>query len=267
MRKILVVDGGMKQGLLRLQSNDYFDKNLKKVAAGKEVLLDRLVLHEHAGMDSRRVKQLLKDSGPHCGVIINGAGLIHPTDDRYPLSSDITSGRLNKTVLNIIEHVLKEGIPLLGICYGHQMIGRLVGEEIKELPRYEFGFVEVELTDKGGEHPMFKGLPKQLTVAEYHGFGIVSTRHTEALAYNDLCIQAISLPGTKAVGVQFHMDFYEDVDGNGTGALEYYHKTDATFLKRVTGDGESKVRPKDSRTYAMNNEPLLRFLDSCDHRD
>ena len=52
------------------------------------------------------------------------------------------------------------GLPLLGICYGHQLIAHALGGEVGDNPRgREMGTVCIELADAAREDPLFAGLP------------------------------------------------------------------------------------------------------------
>ena len=50
--------------------------------------------------------------------------------------------------------VLSLGVPVLGICYGMQVIARLMGGCVDKAPVPEFGRTFISL----GKHPLFKGL-------------------------------------------------------------------------------------------------------------
>ena len=53
------------------------------------------------------------------------------------------------------------GVPLLGICYGMQLMGKLLGGRVAGGEGREFGRAELQVT---GETPLFKGLPARQQV-------------------------------------------------------------------------------------------------------
>jgi len=66
---------------------------------------------------------------------------------------------LDKEILNL-------GIPILGICYGHQLIAKLMGGQVERSEKAEYGRVSINI------HPnsrLFDGLPKTLKVWMSHG--------------------------------------------------------------------------------------------------
>ena len=52
-------------------------------------------------------------------------------------------------------------VPILGLCYGHQLLARLLGGEVCRGRRREYGAVEIRV---GGDSPLFRGLPETQTV-------------------------------------------------------------------------------------------------------
>jgi GMP synthase (glutamine-hydrolysing) len=98
------------------------------------------------------------------------------------------------------------GVPVLGVCFGHQMIGRAFGGRVERNPNgWEAGTWEVELTDEGRRDPLFRGVGPRLRVNQSHrdqvtalGPGTVRLAHNE----HSPC-QAIAV-GEHVRGVQFH---------------------------------------------------------------
>ncbi|HEX9239263.1 MAG TPA: hypothetical protein VF910_01235, partial [Candidatus Bathyarchaeia archaeon] len=55
--------------------------------------------------------------------------------------------------------------PILGICFGHQLIGTAQGSEVVDLGHTVREFKEVKLV---GSDPLFEGLPSSIRVSESH---------------------------------------------------------------------------------------------------
>ncbi len=58
------------------------------------------------------------------------------------------------------------GIPILGICYGLQLMGHLLGGKVEKSSHREYGLGQLTLKKKG---KLFGGLPKSLRVWNSHG--------------------------------------------------------------------------------------------------
>src|SRR5512133_1659336 len=59
------------------------------------------------------------------------------------------------------------GCPLLGICYGLQVVARDLGGEVQSAPSREFGYARLKVTDP--ESVLFRGLPTEMDVWMSHG--------------------------------------------------------------------------------------------------
>ena len=62
-----------------------------------------------------------------------------------------------------------EGLPLLGICYGHQLIAHALGGEVGWHPEgREMGTVEIERLAPSNDDPLFGGLPGRFAAQATH---------------------------------------------------------------------------------------------------
>jgi GMP synthase (glutamine-hydrolysing) len=97
------------------------------------------------------------------------------------------------------------GVALLGICFGHQLIGRAFGGAVVRNPDgWEVGTTFVDLTDEGRADPLFADLPASLRVNLTHEDHVEPSPGLRVLATNAHSpVQAIAV-GDHVRGVQFH---------------------------------------------------------------
>ena len=95
------------------------------------------------------------------------------------------------------------GIPVLGICYGLQLMAQQLGGEVAPSSKREYGPASVQITSEDG---LFRGLERQQPVWMSHGdrivrppAGFVTTAQTETSAFAGLADPTRSL-----YGIQFH---------------------------------------------------------------
>ncbi|MBI5227318.1 gamma-glutamyl-gamma-aminobutyrate hydrolase family protein [Candidatus Micrarchaeota archaeon] len=257
MGKILVVDCSVSERQGKLRPTIYPELTVLHLARLHRVDFDRFILVDHPNLRNCALGRVV-DKRKYHKVVISGSGPIDPANDEQKIGQDVTSGELNSTVLRIIELCVERGIPLLGICYGHQMICRSAGARVEDLETYEFGFVPVQLTQNSQEHPLFAGIDSPFLAAEHHNMGVRKPSGSlDVLAQNDRCVQAVQIRGTEVTGVQFHPDF-----NSGHGVLEdtvaYYYRREAASLR--LSEAPLVEPPDKDEAYMMNNVPLLRFM-------
>lgn len=86
------------------------------------------------------------------------------------------------------------GIPVLGVCFGHQLLGEALGGRVERNPRGgEYGTISVNLTDEGRRDPLFEGLGDTLEV---------QATHEDALVRPPTAYGAVRLAGNANTAVQ-----------------------------------------------------------------
>lgn len=99
--------------------------------------------------------------------------------------------------------VWEQGIPILGVCYGHQLMADALGGEVLPSPKgREMGSISVE---QHGQDPIFRGLGTQFDVWQTHIDEVVRAPDmAEIIASNKHCaVQAMSI-GPHCRTVQWH---------------------------------------------------------------
>jgi len=103
----------------------------------------------------------------------------------------------------VSREVFELGVPVLGICYGMQLITYLFGGEVVRAERHEYGRAELEVLDNSD---LFAGLPSKFTVWMSHGDRVLRIPPTfEPIAKTENApYAAIRNSEKKVYGVQFH---------------------------------------------------------------
>jgi GMP synthase (glutamine-hydrolysing) len=93
--------------------------------------------------------------------------------------------------------------PVLGVCFGHQLIADVLGGEIADMGEYELGYREVE---RVGDSRLFDGVPDSVLVFTTHSDTVAELPPgADRTAENDYGIH--SFRADRAFGVQFHPEY------------------------------------------------------------
>jgi GMP synthase (glutamine-hydrolysing) len=129
--------------------------------------------------------------------------------DRIILSGSRSSchetGPWVSKVDHLIRTALQEAKPILGVCYGHQALSRVLGgpESLRKAATGEYGWIEVEIVERA---PLFEGLSDRFWSFASHSEEISTLpKGMRLLARTaDCAVQACRLEDLPVYGVQFH---------------------------------------------------------------
>jgi len=112
-------------------------------------------------------------------------------------------------------------IPLLGICFGHQLIGTAFGSRVVDLGESIRDIKQIRLLSKD---PVFQGLPETVNVAESHRQALDSVPDGfRLLAESTTCkVEAISGQNRMVYGFQFHPERSDDVNPWGRMIIQNF---------------------------------------------
>ena len=105
--------------------------------------------------------------------------------------------------------IIDEQIPLLAICYGHQLLAKCLGGVSGYHENgIEIGTVDIFLEDFAKEDELFSKLPNSFKAHTVHSQTVVELpKNAIRLAFNNHDINHAYRVGSKAWGVQFHPEF------------------------------------------------------------
>ncbi len=117
------------------------------------------------------------------------------------------------------------GIPILGICYGMQVVCRAEGSDVSPGDSREFGHTTCRVIERD---PLFAGLPESSTVWMSHGDQVHGlSEHFVTLASTDTCENAAIRHKSKPTyGLQFHPEVTHTEHGS---------RLIGNFVKEVCG--------------------------------
>lgn len=126
------------------------------------------------------------------GVIISGSQSSVYDEDRPWI----------QTLSRWVEGAIADGLPILGVCWGHQLLAQILGGTVKG-GTYELGYVQV-IQEK--EDPLWREIPNPFTVFATHSDHVVELPpDADLLASNETGVQAFRR--NQVYAVQFHPEY------------------------------------------------------------
>ena len=131
-------------------------------------------------------------------VVLGGAENVPETARRPYLGDEV----------EFLAEVLREDVPVLGICLGAQLLCAATGGEVVRAAAPEIGWFGLDWLAAHGADPLFGGLPEPNRTYQWHSYECRPPRGATVLARTKVCDQVIRF-GDSAWGVQFHPEVNE----------------------------------------------------------
>ncbi len=181
---ILIIDNGS-------QYTHLIKRNCRELGYEAETLYSKAAYPE--------VEEMMR--GGVAKIILSGGPSSVYTDP--PNLSSMICGRVREGAIRL---------PLLGVCYGHQMIAHSFGARVDKGRSAEYGMGEVRIED---DDTLFKGVPRKLRVWVSHFDEVKELpKGFVRLAASDTCpIEAMMHKEMPVFGVQFHPEVWHSEHG------------------------------------------------------
>lgn len=110
------------------------------------------------------------------------------------------------------KEIFELGIPVLGICYGMQLMTHMLGGKVQRAEKREYGVTNVKISN---ESKLFKGFDNENNFLMSHtDFVLDLPEGFENIGYTEHCPNAAMQNTTKNFyGIQFHPEVNDSVDG------------------------------------------------------
>jgi GMP synthase (glutamine-hydrolysing) len=165
-----------------------------------------IIIIDYGGQYVHRIWRSLKYLGTESriiGKLTSVEELLSYKPDGVILGGGPHSVYEDSDKLGDFKGILEAGLPLLGICLGHQLIAHAFGGEVRRGVSGEYAAVEIRVLD---EDDLFRGLDPKLTVWESHRDEVTRLPPDFIrLAESETCpIEAMKHDSRSIYGVQFH---------------------------------------------------------------
>ena len=212
------------------------------------------IVLDFGGQYNQLIARRVRECGVYCEVYSYRNTTIEKIKEMKPQGIIYTGGP-NSVYEENSPHISKEifelGIPVLGICYGCQLMAYTLGGTVSPAEMREYGKT---MTEYNTESLLFEGLSeKNISWMSHTDYiselpeGFVSVAHTESCPAG-----AIENKERKLYGIQFHPEVNHTVDGvkmlhnflykvcgfTGDWTMENYAQTAIKAIREKVGDGK-----------------------------
>lgn len=180
----------MQRTLLVLENDDVAEEqNLSAITS-------RLVEGKINTLIFEPVSGFVKDIPEGAVGLIVGGGLPSVNDPKGWIEEEIA----------LIKQAILAGLPILGICFGHQLIAKMFGSKVVRRDK-RVGFANIR---KVKDSPLFDGLPAMWRSAVYHSDRAQEVPDGfELIASSDYCaVQGLQHSHLPIYSVQFHPEIH-----------------------------------------------------------
>jgi len=105
----------------------------------------------------------------------------------------------------IMERALEREIPLLGLCFGAQLLASVAGGDFRPSPVTEVGWTRVSMAPEARADPVFSVLEREIDAFHFHYDSYTLPQSVAVLGETDGIIQAFRV-GRAAWATQFHLE-------------------------------------------------------------
>lgn len=212
---------------------------------------DLVLVIDFGGQYNQLIARRVREFGVYCEIVPYNYG-IEKIKDKNPKGIIFTGGPnsvYGEDTPQIEKEVFELGVPVLGICYGQQLMSHLLGGRVDTAPVREYGKSHVNLDNSS---KLFKGIEKQEVCWMSHtDYVAEAPAGFKIIAHTDVCpVAAIANEEKKLYGVQFHPEvehtpFGKDMlrnfvlnicDLEPSWSMASFAEEKIAEIKRVVGD-------------------------------
>ncbi len=177
--------------------------------------MDKLVVLDFGSQYSHLICRRIRESNVYCELLPYDSpiSLIKNLEPKGIVLSGGPASVYLKDSPKPDKKIFEMGVPVLGICYGHQLIVDEFNGKIRRFDNREYGYADLVIDDNSD---LFKGINKKIKCWMSHADAAESIPNDfEILAHTDNSLSAaIANRNRKFYGIQFHPEVSHTEEGN-----------------------------------------------------
>ncbi len=214
----------------------------------------KIMIIDFGGQYNQLIARRVRECGVYCEVIPYRKASVEAIKAESPIGIIFTGGPnsvYEESSPHIDKGVFRLGIPILGICYGAQLMAYTLGGSAATAPVSEYGKTETEFDFSS---LLFEGLPeKSITWMSHTDYIAKLPEGFRTTAHTSVCpTAAMECPERKLYAVQFHPEVNHTEHGSkmlksflfkvcgcvGDWTMESFAQSAISQIKEKVGDGK-----------------------------
>ncbi|MBU3828838.1 MAG: glutamine-hydrolyzing GMP synthase [Candidatus Lactobacillus pullistercoris] len=179
-----------------------------KVAKKNLSDFDKIIVLDFGSQYNQLITRRIRDFGIYSELLPHDLSIakIKEMQPKGIIFSGGPNSVYDEGALKVDPEIFKLGIPILGICYGMQLMSYDLGGKVEQAENKEYGRADIEVTDQNAV--LFNGLPEKQYVWMSHGDLVTKAPSGfKVTASSKNCpISAIANDEKKFYGIQFHAE-------------------------------------------------------------
>lgn len=173
-----------------------------------------VLVMDFGGQYNQLIARRVREANVYCEVVPYNTS-IDKIKSKNPKGIIFTGGPasvLDPKAPYCCKEVFELGVPVLGICYGMQLMSKMLGGEVQKAPQREYGKVAIKI----GKSELFNLVPENTTCWMSHTYFVSSLpQGFSTIAQTESCPNAaMENKDRRLFGVQFHPEVMHTPEGS-----------------------------------------------------
>ncbi len=162
---------------------------------------DRILVVDFGGQYAHLISRRLRELGVYTELAYPEEALEIMGEYRGVVLSGGPGSVWESSHDDVVREALSIGLGILGICYGHQLLGKVLGGRVGRSPRPEFGPTKVRVLRPEG---ILEGFPEEVTVWMSHNDALLEPPPRASVLATSEGSPVAAFEMDNAYGVQWH---------------------------------------------------------------
>ena len=180
------------------------------------MIRDKIVVLDFGSQYAHLIAKRLRLQGYYSEIALPSEPLSSFTGVKGIILSGGPSSVYDDTVPEFNSQILSLDIPILGLCYGHQLMAKEYGGSVERAEVGEFGFAQLSKTAAGDSCPLFTGIefPAQVWMSHQDAVTHLAAGFETVGSTKDCIYAAVQNLSCRRFGLQFHAEVKDTLCGD-----------------------------------------------------